>query len=370
MQFSKPCPICGNPIIQNKRHTKRYCSDACKAKAWRVNHTPSEEKALTSKEKKDRRVTKMKETKASNVSQKVCPVCKRAFIVDGFTASKIYCSDACSQRAYRNRLEEKQKATNPSAEPPSGEPFTIWINLDGLRRANVNEYKTYNRAVKTAKELHGLTRSIVVIKDCEGYEVMALGRNVLPDPRNGALDRLVRDFTSDLNIILDRSKGDPDELARSLFDMACDYLTSNANNKAKSAAIVDTYGLFLDEHKLTLAVRPDALGVKAVELAEPPSLTAEPPSRSEPQSAPNDYSFSGLKGAMSVIDRFIADFTQRYEMKPIVTPLVVAKGREYWINREDQPGSILMFQNARRLSNWLADYLTNGKPNFAALRYR
>ena len=83
-----------------------------------------------------------------------------------------------------------------------------------------------------------------------------------------------------------------------------------------------------------------------------------------------DYTFSGLKGCKRVIEQFQADFVERWQLSPITTLAIVCEGRQYVMDRADQPGSKLYFQNAGKLAWWLADYVVNGRPNFATLRYR
>jgi hypothetical protein len=83
-----------------------------------------------------------------------------------------------------------------------------------------------------------------------------------------------------------------------------------------------------------------------------------------------DYTFSGLHGAKAVLNRFQADFIVKWDRRSIITSYVKIDGRQYRVERQDQPGTEILFQNAARLTWWLTDYLANGKPNFAALRYR
>lgn len=85
------------------------------------------------------------------------------------------------------------------------------------------------------------------------------------------------------------------------------------------------------------------------------------------------YAFSGAVQCKDVLARFEADFEAKWRKRSVIdgtNPVVGLIGRQYVIDRVDRPGERLMFQNAARLSWWLADYLVNGRPNFAALRYR
>jgi len=89
------CEVCGL-YFGSPRKDKRFCSDKCKQKAYRVSHGHAgsyHEAAVRGAE-----------TKAAQVHTLVCENCGREYWRDGRAAPlHRYCSNACKQAAYRKR---------------------------------------------------------------------------------------------------------------------------------------------------------------------------------------------------------------------------------------------------------------------------
>lgn len=94
------CDYCGRPIAA-KRYVK-YCSDACKMKAYRRRKDALVGTPIRNHERLHNAVR----TKASTIIDCVCEMCGQAYTRDGNQALQMYCSDACKQKAYRARRKE------------------------------------------------------------------------------------------------------------------------------------------------------------------------------------------------------------------------------------------------------------------------
>jgi hypothetical protein len=89
------CPVCGDRFGHMQTHAK-YCSNACRVKAARIragrcsNRREAAQAAVHTKHSTNHRLT--------------CQCCQREFWGNGFDAGlRLYCSDACKQKAYRQR---------------------------------------------------------------------------------------------------------------------------------------------------------------------------------------------------------------------------------------------------------------------------
>lgn len=123
------CPVCGKPVHQNKRGTAYYCSDACKQTAYRQRHGLVADKA--------EHYRKIIETKRSQFVMVTCQHCDRLFEVSQVSARTMYCSDACKQAAYRQRLAERldyEKTLSKTATIDS------WDDLPSVLRSLSGEY--------------------------------------------------------------------------------------------------------------------------------------------------------------------------------------------------------------------------------------
>lgn len=127
------CPVCGKPVILNKRRTTYYCSDACRQKAYRDRRTTPMERAITRKESAKKAV----ETKRSMDMHVTCVECERSFMVDLTRAATQYCSAACKQKAYRRRLAEKAAYR---AELEKTAEITSWFELPAVLVKMGNAY--------------------------------------------------------------------------------------------------------------------------------------------------------------------------------------------------------------------------------------
>lgn len=99
MSYYKTCPVCK---CNFKWHTskQKYCSDACKQKAYRLAHGQREDTWNVIRE----RARKGASTKAGISVQKLCLGCNESFYANGNNYGMMdYCSNACKQRAYRKR---------------------------------------------------------------------------------------------------------------------------------------------------------------------------------------------------------------------------------------------------------------------------
>ena len=87
-----PCLMCGHLFEKTtkRKSPKRYCSNACKQKAYRINHQ--------SKTVKKRTVIELNDQ---------CAYCGESYIAHH--NRQMYCSSYCKQAAYRARRDDKQQ---------------------------------------------------------------------------------------------------------------------------------------------------------------------------------------------------------------------------------------------------------------------
>ena len=118
--FMKPdlCQHCGEYL--GYKTGEKYCSNACKQKAYRARLKAEKAKPLTFGEtpKDDRTPTeKAIDTKRNEQRWKTCPQCWEEFPVNGLQKGRRYCSDSCKQAHYRarNAWKAERQSTNPGA---------------------------------------------------------------------------------------------------------------------------------------------------------------------------------------------------------------------------------------------------------------
>lgn len=102
--YGKTCEFC-EKFFKPARQDARFCSDACKQKAYRRRADPEVGTIHREKQRQTNiAITKQMTTKSLN-----CECCGRPLVVSVATTNLIYCSNACKQKAYRQRksLEEK-----------------------------------------------------------------------------------------------------------------------------------------------------------------------------------------------------------------------------------------------------------------------
>lgn len=98
------CQQCGRSMDWQKQ---KWCSDACKMKAYRRR----KDSLVGSDQRHGERIRKAVETKKNTLIEVECAVCHTHFNVEATRNNTIYCSNACSQKAYRQR----QKATSSAS---------------------------------------------------------------------------------------------------------------------------------------------------------------------------------------------------------------------------------------------------------------
>jgi len=94
----KTCEMCEKPYKPARRDS-RFCSDACKQKAYRRRTDPE----VGSVHREKQRQTKIAITKRMTTKELNCEVCGRKLTVSIIRTNLRYCSDACKQKAYRDR---------------------------------------------------------------------------------------------------------------------------------------------------------------------------------------------------------------------------------------------------------------------------
>lgn len=98
----KMCKWCDHPFRKTRSDAK-FCSDACKQKAYRRRADP----AVGSVAREMQRQQKIKTTKRERQKRIVCETCGWEFERSIIETNRMYCSDACKQRAYRQRRKVK-----------------------------------------------------------------------------------------------------------------------------------------------------------------------------------------------------------------------------------------------------------------------
>ncbi len=90
-----------------KRADRDYCSNACRQAFWRRRHA----EPINADEKRKRHQERILATKRGRVHEMRCKVCGRVMSIDGTQARRMYCSNACKQRAC-----EAKRAKGPGRE--------------------------------------------------------------------------------------------------------------------------------------------------------------------------------------------------------------------------------------------------------------
>jgi len=97
MRF-KTCEMCDR-TFRPARSDARFCSKVCKQRAYRRRNDP--EVGTVHREKQ--RQTNIAITKQTTRKTVICPVCGHEQQYSIVETNRIYCSDACKQKAYRQR---------------------------------------------------------------------------------------------------------------------------------------------------------------------------------------------------------------------------------------------------------------------------
>lgn len=94
------CCQCGRQY-EAWRKDAMYCSSTCRSRAFRATHPKP---IRTSDQRR-----KMRETKLQMVELVKCCQCNVTWLGTPYNRHKMYCSRACQQRAYRERLAVKEQ---------------------------------------------------------------------------------------------------------------------------------------------------------------------------------------------------------------------------------------------------------------------
>ncbi|WP_181800373.1 hypothetical protein [Streptomyces ipomoeae] len=105
------CSQCGTALPEGSRRSRRYCSAACRTKAWRWRRE-REEWFQTNVEF----VAALREGRPYRRPKVRCPVCKGWWFVGETSAVRkrvdaVYCSPRCRTRAYRQRRSRSEGVT-------------------------------------------------------------------------------------------------------------------------------------------------------------------------------------------------------------------------------------------------------------------
>lgn len=101
--YGKSCEMC-DKFFKPARRDGRFCSNACKQKAYRRRVDPEVGSIHREKQRKDNiAITKQLKTKKLE-----CACCGRPLEVSIRYTNLMYCSNACKQKAYRQSKREKQ----------------------------------------------------------------------------------------------------------------------------------------------------------------------------------------------------------------------------------------------------------------------
>lgn len=101
--YGKTCEFC-EKFFKPARRDARFCSDACKQKAYRRRADP--EVGTIHREKQ--RQTNIAITKHMTTKTLNCEYCGRSLEVSVSHTNLLYCSNACKQAAYRQRQSVKK----------------------------------------------------------------------------------------------------------------------------------------------------------------------------------------------------------------------------------------------------------------------
>ncbi|CAM5506262.1 hypothetical protein SANTM175S_07250 [Streptomyces antimycoticus] len=103
---------CGSPLPEGSRRSRRYCSAACRTKAWRWKRE-REEWWRSNKEF----AAALREGRPYHRPRQRCPVCKGWWFTGEATGGNrkrvdaLYCSPRCRTRAYRQRRSRSEGVT-------------------------------------------------------------------------------------------------------------------------------------------------------------------------------------------------------------------------------------------------------------------
>lgn len=98
------CSSCGRPF-HAQRSTAKYCSNACKQDAYRQRNGLTS--GLHPNDAHREAARRGAITLAARYFEVTCQHCGRVVGADGNTVKNLkYCSDACSQAAYRKRKKQ------------------------------------------------------------------------------------------------------------------------------------------------------------------------------------------------------------------------------------------------------------------------
>lgn len=149
------CPTCHRLFENNSKGTARYCSPACKMKAYRARQTTPIEAAIRKSEAIQKRIT----TKSQTRTEFQCAHCGKSWFKSGLEANRMYCDDACKQAAYRKRVASEKADQQKRAET---------IHIRGFNSLASYFYKMNN----DFKECYGypmITEGSILYWENDGY---------------------------------------------------------------------------------------------------------------------------------------------------------------------------------------------------------
>jgi endogenous inhibitor of DNA gyrase (YacG/DUF329 family) len=86
---------------------KRSDSHYCSDACRQKAYRQRHAEPISNAEKRQRHAERILASKRNNVHEMACSECGRVVLVDGTDGNQRYCSNACKQRAYRKRLAGK-----------------------------------------------------------------------------------------------------------------------------------------------------------------------------------------------------------------------------------------------------------------------
>lgn len=109
------CQNCGRSMSWQKQ---KWCSDACKMQAYRRR----KDSLVGSIERNAQRIKKSVETKQNTLKEVTCRICSKVFTIEQAKTNTIYCSNACSQKAYRQRRKSETTTSAPTLDQTEQTP--------------------------------------------------------------------------------------------------------------------------------------------------------------------------------------------------------------------------------------------------------
>ena len=106
--LSKPCEQCGR-AFRPCRSDARFCSQACKQRAYRRRVDPD----VGSAARETARQEATYFTKHTRTKQLCCEHCGRELVMSVASTNLRYCSNACKQKAYRARRRQRHYNRQP-----------------------------------------------------------------------------------------------------------------------------------------------------------------------------------------------------------------------------------------------------------------